>query len=68
MSERDYMGTRAEAEEKFIFQYRNYCVFRQPVMGTPKQIKTHDAMAREAESRFVQAAALLAWHMENPDQ
>jgi hypothetical protein len=60
-----YMGTMEEARGRFLFQYDRYCEYQGAVIGSPKQLRQHDAAKREAELRFMLAGANLAWHMLN---
>jgi hypothetical protein len=59
------MGTMKEARERFLFEYERYCEHCGVFVGSAKQLRAHESMKREAEHRFVQAAANLAWHMRN---
>ena len=66
MSDREFMGTRDQAEAELLAKWAEWCKYQQPVMGAAKQLRQHDAERREATVRFVGAAASLAWHLANP--
>jgi hypothetical protein len=59
------MGTMQEARDKFLFQYQRYLEYQCAVIGSASQLRKHENMKREAETRFMQAGAILAWHMLN---
>lgn len=60
-----FMGRAADAKALLIERTRLWRSYRQPMMGTPKQIRERESLEREARIMVAHAAALWLWHEEN---
>ena len=58
------MGTARGAALKLAEMTRLYRALRQPIMGSPKQLRDHDVAEREARFQCANAAMLWLWHYE----
>ena len=63
MSDTDCMGTKAEAEQALLVEWREWTKFQQPLMARRAEYRKRDAERREADNRLRNAAAVLAWHL-----
>lgn len=59
------MGLPIEAWHALILRTREWRRYRQPIMGTPGQLRKHQAAEREALFRLGNAALLWLWHAES---
>jgi len=57
------MGTREQAEERFIAACDDWIALRQPIMASPRELRNRDACEREARFQLANAAIHLAWFM-----
>lgn len=60
-----FMGTRSEAEEKFLAAVDRWHELRRPLMAPAAEHRRRDAAEHEARFQLANAASLLAWHMRN---
>lgn len=63
--DRKLMGTQEQAYDNLVEKTRDWRALRQPVMGTPKELRERDAAEREARFQLANAALLWLWHEEN---
>ncbi len=68
MKDTSCMGTKGEAEAALLSEWRNWTKFQGPLIATRKEHKSRDTERREADNRLRNAAAVLAWHLNQEDQ
>lgn len=61
----DYMGTPEDAQAQCLDAWKAWCGYRQPFIGTAAEHRKREALERQAEVRFINASALLCWHLES---
>lgn len=62
------MGSALDAKVALIEKARLWRSYRQPIMGTAKQLRAHEAREREARFQLANAALMWLWHEEHPSQ
>ena len=60
------MGTREEAESRFLTACDAWIETRQPLMANAAAHKKRDALEHEMRFQLANAALHLAWHMRHP--
>lgn len=59
----EIMGTRDAAETQLLADADRFNELSRPLMANEAAHKKREAMRREAESRLVRSALLVAWHL-----
>lgn len=59
------MGTYAQAEARLLEAWAAWKAEQGPAIATAKEHRARHARLHEATTRFVQAAAVLAWHIDH---
>jgi len=67
-TDRQYMGTTADAKVALIEKARIWRELRQPRMDTRSGHRKIEAQEQEARFQLANAALLWLWHEENPEQ
>lgn len=65
--DRQYMGTKGDAEAALIEKARAWRETRQPVIGPAHTVRAMEKLDQQFRFELANAAVLWLWHIENPE-